>query len=240
MSAADYYADCGNTCSKILDPRMHTVQRLEDEELRRWVADHAMPGMRIVVLPGNRERAEHLRQLASAQQARIELLPEQINPPDCGQYDGMGLDRLCSGLAAIASMEQDCIVVDAGTMLTFGAWRYQPDSDFQCRFAGGFIAPGPQACLDAMHQAAPALPQLTFSDAGAPVGTDTESHMQAAIAHGWPALCASLLQQVQSQLPEARIVACGGFHQQLPFDVDWHNPALVLHGMQLLLEQTSV
>jgi hypothetical protein len=80
----------------MFDPVMQTLQRLNDDQLSGWFANHVMPGNHIVMLAGNRQRAELLRQTAAARQASVSLLSERVSLPDCGQYPGMGLDRLCA------------------------------------------------------------------------------------------------------------------------------------------------
>lgn len=90
----------------------------------------------------------------------------------------VGVDRLLCCLAAFRMAEQACIVVDAGTAVTVDF------VDGQGVHHGGAIAPGVGAMLAGLHEAAPALPAMTSTEALAmiqpetlPWGNDTEPAM---------------------------------------------------------------
>lgn len=71
----------------------------------------------------------------------------------------VGIDRLLCCLAAFRMAEQACIVIDAGTAITVDF------IDGQGVHHGGAIAPGVGPMLAGLHSAAPALPELTTTQA---------------------------------------------------------------------------
>ncbi|MEL7484588.1 MAG: type III pantothenate kinase [Planctomycetota bacterium] len=86
----------------------------------------------------------------------------------------VGQDRLLAALGAFATVQQACIVVDAGTALTVDF------IDGTGVFHGGAIIPGGQMMLDALHANTGALPELALADMPDPLepfGTSTENAM---------------------------------------------------------------
>ncbi len=85
-----------------------------------------------------------------------------------------GLDRFLCALGAFETINQACVVVDAGTALTCDF------VDGQGVFHGGAIIPGGQMMLDALPAKAPALPRLNLADMPSPLepfGKSTEHAM---------------------------------------------------------------
>ena len=90
-----------------------------------------------------------------------------------------GMDRLLNAAAAYETVQQACIVIDAGTAVTVDF------VDGQGTFHGGAIAPGAHTQLKAMHEHASALPELKFHkpDAAA-FGRSTSQAMLKGVYHG--------------------------------------------------------
>ena len=234
----DYLIDCGNSFSKLSIAVLPlSVEVLADDQWQTWCADKDLKHKHCVIMPGNRQRAERVRDLLADQGAQctfFQLDPDSVN---CDAYPGMGLDRFCAGVAGIQHAMGDVVVLDAGTMLTVSLWLQDHASDFSMRFAGGFIAPGAQTCLSAMHHAAPALPALEFDAQSFSLGHDTESHMQAAISLGWPAMAKELLAHALEQNPKAAVLITGGAASILQ-DLGAENlPDLSLRGMYFILNK---
>lgn len=68
-----------------------------------------------------------------------------------------GADRLLNALAAWTTVQQACVVVDAGTAVTVDF------VDGTGVFQGGAIAPGARMQLRALHEHTDALPDLTYA-----------------------------------------------------------------------------
>jgi len=90
-----------------------------------------------------------------------------------------GVDRLLNAAAAFDTLQQACIVVDAGTALTIDF------VDGEGTFQGGAIGPGAQMQLDSLARATANLPELKFRrpDADA-FGRSTAEAMLHGVFHG--------------------------------------------------------
>ena len=86
----------------------------------------------------------------------------------------VGQDRLLCAFAAYRTVQQACVVIDAGTAVTIDF------VDGEGVFHGGVILPGCNAMLRGLHDAAPVLPSLDISslpDPLEPFGRNTEHAM---------------------------------------------------------------
>lgn len=98
-----------------------------------------------------------------------ELNPETIT----------GVDRLLNASAAWKSVEQACVVIDAGTCITIDF------IDGNGTFHGGAIAPGAKMQLDSMHRETDALPDIEFiRPSDDPFGRSTTQAMLHGVYHG--------------------------------------------------------
>ncbi len=227
----DYLIDCGNSRCKIAaNTQPLAPQVLADSDLEQWFAQ-AQPGQALL-LPGNEARAQRCEKAAAAGGLSLRRLDVPALQLHCNQYDRMGWDRLCAGIAAVQHCQSDVIVIDAGTMLTLTAWRLSEEHSFASCFVAGYIFPGAQVCLTAMHQAAPALPLLDLNAAALDV---TAQQMQGAVQDAWPAVLAALCQQLQEQVTTAQVILTGGARDIVPAALAHDQQEdLVLRGLQLL------
>ncbi len=74
-----------------------------------------------------------------------------------------GLDRFLCALGAYASVQQACVVIDAGTAITCDF------VDGTGVFHGGAILPGGQLMLDSLHERVKHLPRLNLDDMPSPL-----------------------------------------------------------------------
>lgn len=236
---ADYLVDCGNTRYKVT-PNSDALQvhSFDDDALLTWFQSQRLEGKHLVALAGNEARTQQVQTLCFNEGARCHLF-HAGDWSIAGTYPSMGLDRIAAGIAAMDQVGQNLIVIDAGTMLTITAWIYDSSAAFKLRLDGGFIAPGPEATLHAMHHAAPALPRLASDPAQQDLGTDTQSHMQAAVNIGWPAMAHALIKKAQSSFADAQLVCTGGNAELLRLDAVEPRQDLVLRGLQLYINASS-
>ena len=96
--------------------------------------------------------------------------PECLLPVDVRVDEGtqVGPDRLVNTVAGFDLFGGDLIMVDFGTATTFDV------------VVGGVIAPGVNLSLEALHQAAAALPHVDITKPQSVVGTNTVACMQSA------------------------------------------------------------
>jgi len=223
-------ADCGNSRCKLAplaDPTQVTAWAWEDPGLDGALA--ASEGL--LLAAGAPARVEGLRRRWRGPAA---TLGRELPVPDCGQYPGLGLDRLLAGLAAVKAMGSDCLVVDAGTAITVDAWRLDRGRAAGARFDGGCIAPGPAAMLAGLHALAPALPALAPAADSPWPGHDTAGCLRAGCQAGLDGLIAGLVARLRESTGIATVFCCGGCYEQgfCTPPLGWQvRPALVLTGL---------
>ena len=174
---------------------------------------------------------ERLRQAAKDRNLPFRALAAEIPVPDLGQYATMGVDRILAGLSGVTQFGP-CIIIDAGTAVTLGAWTSGP------RFLGGLIAPGPRACLVGLHHCAPALPLADSDGPVAALATETVTALRSAIRLGHPAMIRACLQAMQNECKLGQVLITGGQASELlpQFPGALKCEHLVLDGLALLVE----
>ena len=153
------------------------------------------------------------------------------------QPERVGVDRLANIAGLCAGGHRDGVVVDAGTAITIDVLR-------RGRFAGGFILPGFDLQLAALHAHTAKLPRLAMGDAmPASLGTDTASAMRGGVwwvtcagaAAVATALCAGLA-------PGAPIRVTGGAGAAIALalgDPGCEDPDLQMTGLRLLAHRLT-
>lgn len=174
---------------------------------------------------------ERLRHRAKALQVPFRALGTEILVPDLGQYTTMGVDRILAGLSGV-KQHGPCIIIDAGTAITLGAWTTGP------RFLGGLIAPGPRACLTGLHHCAPALPLVTCEGPISALASDTPTALRSAIRLGHFAMIQACLLAMQKECALKKLLITGGqaeeLQRQIPEAILCEH--LVLDGLALLIQ----
>jgi type III pantothenate kinase len=174
---------------------------------------------------------ERLRQSSKNLGIPFRAVGTEIPIPDLGQYATMGVDRILAGLSGV-KQHGPCIIIDAGTAITLGAWTTGP------RFLGGLIAPGPRACLTGLHHCAPALPLVTCEGPVTALARDTPSALRSAIRLGHWAMIHACLQAMQRECALSTILLTGGqaeeMQQHLPEAILCEH--LVLDGLAILVQ----
>ncbi|MHC5068037.1 MAG: type III pantothenate kinase [Planctomycetota bacterium] len=215
------YADCGNTAIKLTTGA--------DAPVLRWQPPAPPPALfaaadeLVLVASG---AAQHQALMAAwAGRGPLRELGVDVPLPDCGQYPGLGRDRLCAGQAAVARLGSAAIVIDCGTATTLSAWA----SDGH--FRGGLILPGAAACLQGLHEAAPGLPLVEpVAEEPAPDQHETRAAIAAAMAIGYPAMIERCCQRLAAATGISACVVAGAGPLDLP--ASWQRVEhLVLAGL---------
>ncbi|MEM6636479.1 MAG: type III pantothenate kinase [Pseudomonadota bacterium] len=166
--------------------------------------------------------------------------PVVVGKPDCllpadprvDQGTQVGPDRLVNAAGAFDRHGGDLIVVDFGTATTF---------DVVARdgaYVGGVIAPGVNLSLEALHQAAAALPHVDVTKPQAVIGTNTVACMQSGIFWGYVGLVRGVCDRIKGEYDTPmRIIGTGGlaplFAQgDVLFDVIEDD--LTMHGLVVI------
>lgn len=157
-------------------------------------------------------------------------------------YPTMGVDRALAIWGAIATYNQDCLVIDGGTALTFTGANQQE------KLIGGAILPGLRSQLLSLKQKTAALPEIFLTDT-LPIrwAVDTKQAISSGIVYTAIAGIHGYITDWRSQFPHSKVIFTGGdaqllwryLQQQFPdfaqeTIVD-HN--LVFEGIRLVYQQ---
>ncbi len=139
--------------------------------------------------------------------------PLVVGRPDCllpmaPRVDAgtqVGPDRLVNTAGAFDRHGGNLIVVDFGTATTFDV------VDDDGAYVGGVIAPGVNTSLEALHNAAAALPHVDVSKPQAVIGTNTVACMQSGIFWGYIGLVRGICDRIVGERDRPmRIIGTGG------------------------------
>ncbi len=168
--------------------------------------------------------------------------PLVVGKPDCklpvdvrvDEGTQVGPDRLVNTVAGYTLYGGDLIMVDFGTATTFDVVA----SDGA--YVGGVISPGVNLSLEALHQAAAALPHVDISRTHRVVGTNTVSCMQSGVFWGYVGLVREICDRIKAERDrEMRVIATGGlaplFQQSVPLFDDFQDD-LTMQGLSIIYE----
>lgn len=148
----------------------------------------------------------------------------------------LGMDRLAAVVGAQGLYpNQSCLVIDAGTCITYDL------IDAQGRYHGGLIAPGVAMRLQAMHHFTQKLPLLDWqSTFGLPhlAGKSTAEAMQGGAVRGVVREMEGLIGDFAVQYPDLRVLICGGdtfFFESMIKHPIFAIQKLVLFGLNRIL-----
>jgi type III pantothenate kinase len=125
------------------------------------------------------------------------LLPA---PPRVDEGTQVGPDRLVNAAGAHDRHGGDLIVVDFGTATTFDV--VAPDG----AYVGGVIAPGVNLSLEALHQAAAALPHVDVTKPQQVIGTNTVACMQSGVFWGYVGLVREITARIKGECDRPMMV----------------------------------
>lgn len=144
----------------------------------------------------------------------------------------VGPDRLVNTVAGHSKFGGDLIVVDFGTATTFDV------VDTDGAYIGGVISPGVNLSLEALHQAAAALPHVDISKPQRVIGTNTVACMQSGVFWGYVGLVREICTRIKSERDRPMtIVATGGLaplFQQTEVLFDDYVDDLTMHGLTVI------
>jgi type III pantothenate kinase len=139
--------------------------------------------------------------------------PLVVGKPDCrlpvaprvDHGTTVGPDRLVNTVAGFDRHGGDLILVDFGTATTFDV------VDHDGAYVGGVIAPGVNLSLEALHNAAAALPHIDVAKPDRVIGTNTVACMQSGVYWGYVGLVEGIVREVRRERDRAmKVIATGG------------------------------
>ncbi len=157
------------------------------------------------------------------------LLPVDVRVDEGTQ---VGPDRLVNTVAGFDLYGGDLIMVDFGTATTFDV------VDTDGAYIGGVIAPGVNLSLEALHQAAAALPHVDISKPQRVVGTNTVACMQSGVFWGYVGLVREVCARIKAERArDMRVISTGGLaplFQQTETLFDAYQDDLTMHGLTVI------
>ena len=144
----------------------------------------------------------------------------------------VGPDRLVNTVSGFDLFGGDLIIVDFGTATTFDV------VDADGAYIGGSIAPGVNLSLEALHQAAAALPHVDITIPQFAIGTNTVACMQSGIFWGYVGLVREICDRIKAEhLRPMKIISTGGlaplFQQSVKL-FDAFEGELTMHGLTVI------
>jgi type III pantothenate kinase len=160
------------------------------------------------------------------------LLPA---PPRVDEGTQVGPDRLVNTAGAYDRHGGDLIVVDFGTATTFDVVAHDG------AYVGGVIAPGVNLSLEALHQAAAALPHVDVTKPQQVIGTNTVACMQSGVFWGYVGLVRGICDRIKANMNDERaadaIIGTGGLaplFSQGDVLFDRIEDDLTMHGLTVI------
>ncbi|MCA8884222.1 MAG: type III pantothenate kinase [Rhodobacteraceae bacterium] len=244
--------DCGNTNTVfsiwngtdfIATWRMATSHSRTADEYYVWLttlmkSQHLTADLSEVIISSTVPRVVfNLRVLAGRY---FDCRPLVVGRPDCllpvdVRVDAgtrVGPDRLVNTVGAFDRFGGDLIVVDFGTATTFDA------VDVDGAYIGGVIAPGVNLSLEALHQAAAALPHIDVTMPGQVIGKNTVDCMQSGVFWGYVGLVKEITTRIREEHGRPmKVIATGGLaplFQQGDMLFDDFDESLTMHGLTVI------
>ncbi len=144
----------------------------------------------------------------------------------------VGPDRLVNSAGAYDRHGGDLIVVDFGTATTFDVVAQDG------AYIGGVIAPGVNLSLEALHNAAAALPHVDIAKPQSVIGTNTVACIQSGVFWGYVGLVREICDRIISERDRPMsIIATGGLaplFQQSVTLFDSFDDDLTMHGLTVI------
>ncbi|WP_193141755.1 type III pantothenate kinase [Meridianimarinicoccus sp. MJW13] len=157
------------------------------------------------------------------------LLPVDVRV-DAGTK--VGPDRLVNTVGAFDLHGGDLVVVDFGTATTFDV------VDMDGAYIGGVISPGVNLSLEALHQAAAALPHIDVTMPGQVIGKNTVDCMQSGVFWGYIGLVKEIIARIRAEHGRPmKVIGTGGLaplFQQGDVLFDEFDESLTMHGLTVI------
>lgn len=139
--------------------------------------------------------------------------PLVVGKPDCrlpvaprvDEGTAVGPDRLVNTAGAFDRHGGNLVVVDFGTATTFDVVAEDG------AYVGGVIAPGVNLSLEALHQAAAALPHVDITKPPTVIGTNTVDCMQSGVFWGYVGLINGICNRIKGEYDRPmKVIGTGG------------------------------
>ena len=147
----------------------------------------------------------------------------------------VGGDLVANAVAAYTRFEQNCIVVDFGTALTFTAVAVPGD------LLGVAIAPGLNSAAASLSSQTAQLPRVQLAPPPAAIGRNTVHSIQSGVVYGYVGLVEALIRRMRAEMGgSALAIATGGLARVIPplsSEFAAIEPWLTLEGLRIISER---
>ncbi|MDZ4710222.1 MAG: type III pantothenate kinase [Saprospiraceae bacterium] len=158
--------------------------------------------------------------------SQFHKLPIQVLKPD-----EIGTDLVANALAAYSSVQQNCIIVDFGTALSFTT------IDQGGKIIGVSIAPGLLTALKALTAHTAQLQTVPLTMPPSSLGKNTEEAIQTGILYGYDGLVRGIINAQEKELGlDLYVIVTGGLSHSIPTlnnRVNLYSPYLTLEGLKI-------
>jgi len=143
--------------------------------------------------------------------------------------EDIGIDRLVNACAANKVYDEEVIIVDFGTAITFDHLTAEG------KFSGGVIAPGAKTALDALISRASRIGDVEPEKPERVIGKDTKEAVRSGIFYGYLGLVCKIINKIKQEIgKDVKVIATGGayplFEGELDL-VDVYDEHLTLKGL---------
>lgn len=167
---------------------------------------------------------------------RVVVLNSETPVPVKNEYATpatLGVDRIAAVCGArIEFPDQNCLVIDAGTCVTYEILTASGI------YLGGAITPGLAMRLKAMHTFTARLPEVEVNPQPLIIGNSTQTCLQTGALIGLAAEMEGMIARYSEIFPDLKVILCGGdtplFENRLKGTI-FAVPELVLSGLNSIL-----
>jgi type III pantothenate kinase len=146
----------------------------------------------------------------------------------------IGTDLLANAVEASSLYDDNVVVVDFGTALTFTVISKNKD------VLGVNIVPGLKTAINSLYKNTANLPVIDLKMPEKVIGKNTIHSIQSGIMYGYVGLVKEMLSKIKGELiGDSKVIATGGlskFAEPLKVEFDDIIPTLTLDGMIKILE----
>ncbi len=201
--------DCGNTNLKYF---IFKNERLVFKNLFRWEDDwksqikNSFPNIENILLSdvtGKYNRSDLEKKFPKKKVYEVKDLgfPFKTNY----NYENLGDDRIGLITAAIDKFpKEDCLVIDAGSCLTYDLISSKSVHE------GGLISPGLIIRYKSLNQFTSSLPLIDFKDKKMELGNNTKDSIRAGTLEGFIFEIKGQIEKFKSKTPNLRVILTGG------------------------------
>ena len=204
--------DIGNTHTKVavfIDKKLDQINYYEQftlQHLAMWLRDYAVSHS--IISAVNAQHVESFEQLLKTATQYTRFSVNATNTID-NRYkspETLGLDRLAAIIGAQALYPNtDCLVIDAGTCITYDA------VDSKGAYRGGSISPGLHMRLKALNAFTARLPLVDLDVNFAEwEGNDTRTSILSGVMQGAILELQGFIQMYHDRHPQLKVILCGG------------------------------